>query len=300
MKGKVYLLALAPLLSIPLFSPLFAQLLVKSGILNEAETIFIRKESLKASLYNLFVFLILFSASAIIVSFLVKKRKTHLLKVLFTLSLAIIFALISEVYLSAFFILIDLTNVLSAIIVYIVILWSIFEAVYISLGRASNLHEAIVCLTYGIAIGSFLGAILPMWSIIMILIAISFYDLYSVFRGPLKELVELEKETIENIKKQKKNTNRIIDAYLLKGMSVPISEFRLGMGDVVLLSALTACAYLRPFPSYPRGFIVGMGTLVGLLILLRILVKKRRPLPALPLPSLIGITLLLISTALGL
>ena len=294
-RESISLLHLIPILVIPLLSPTFANVLISSKILEEVETPFVREETLSGSIYNLLVFSAMFIPVVIIVYFLVRRRSIILLKLFFSMSLAIAFATIAELYLEAFFLSLNLLNEKVLYLVYVFSIVAAIQALLISLTEVPELYEAFVCLIFGIAIGTFFGLILPLWSIIVLCIAISVYDLYAVFYGPLKSLIDLEKKLLKSEGKPQGKTS----AYLLKGMTIPVFGFRIGMGDIIFYSMIISGAYVYPSISLVRCFLSSIGIIIGSYITLKLLVKRRKAMPALPIPSLLAIAILLIALILG-
>ncbi len=124
----------------------------------------------------------------------------------------------------------------------------------------------------GAQVGSFFAETLSPWTALALPIAFSAYDIYAVFRGPLKALIG----TAPNI--------------ALVGMSIKAGEFTLGLGDVVFYTLLPSLAFYSFFNS--SGILPTLNTIlaidVGMVITLYLL-SKRRLLPGLPIPMLLGV-----------
>jgi hypothetical protein len=125
-------------------------------------------------------------------------------------------------------------------------------------------------------VGSFFAATLPPTNgvpLMALLLALVFavYDIYAVFRGPLKQLVSIAPS----------------DAFA--AMSVKAGEFTVGLGDVVFYSMLPSVAlfYLQPLSALYTLVAVDLGVVLTLFLLTR-----RRLLPGLPIPMLLGICVL--------
>jgi len=123
----------------------------------------------------------------------------------------------------------------------------------------------------GAEVGSFLAETLPPWTALALPIAFSIYDIYAVFKGPLKSLVG----TAPNV--------------ALVGMSIKAGEFTLGLGDVVFYTMLPSLAYFQWGLGVVLYTIVAID--VGMVITL-FLLSKRRLLPGLPIPMLLGISVI--------
>jgi Presenilin len=124
----------------------------------------------------------------------------------------------------------------------------------------------------GAEVGSFFAETLPHWTALALPIAFSIYDIYAVFRGPLKALVG----TAPGI--------------ALVGMSIKAGEFTIGLGDIVFYTLLPSLALFEFYPQY--GLLPAVLTIaainVGMVITLFLLSKKRL-LPGLPIPMLLGV-----------
>lgn len=124
----------------------------------------------------------------------------------------------------------------------------------------------------GAQVGSFFAETLSPWTALALPIAFSIYDIYAVFKGPLKALIG----TAPNI--------------ALVGMSIKAGEFTLGLGDVVFYTLLPSLAFFQFYPKF--GILPAALTIiaidVGMAITLYLL-SKRRLLPGLPIPMLLGV-----------
>jgi len=123
----------------------------------------------------------------------------------------------------------------------------------------------------GAEVGSFLAETLPSWTALALPIAFSIYDIYAVFKGPLKSLIG----TAPNV--------------ALVGMSIKAGEFTLGLGDVVFYTMLPSLAFFQ------WGIGVALYTVVAIdvgMVITLYLLSKRRLLPGLPIPMLLGISVI--------
>ncbi len=120
----------------------------------------------------------------------------------------------------------------------------------------------------GAEVGSFFAETLSPWTALALPIAFSIYDIYAVFKGPLKALLG----TAPNI--------------ALVGMSVKAGEFTVGLGDIVFYTLLPSLAL------YQWGIVQSLYTIlaidIGMVVTLSLL-SRRRLLPGLPIPMLLGI-----------
>ncbi|MFX1466914.1 MAG: presenilin family intramembrane aspartyl protease [Promethearchaeota archaeon] len=142
------------------------------------------------------------------------------------------------------------------------------------------LQNAII-LGYGGGLGAFLGIAMPTWSTILLLIGLSIYDIFSVSRGPIKQIIEYSDEK----------------EVQMPAMTYSSSEeIEIGLGDLVFYSMLTAHTFLN-FGSFPLVMVSG-GILGGLMVTLKLLEKKKM-LPGLPISIAFGLIALFISLLLS-
>jgi hypothetical protein len=123
----------------------------------------------------------------------------------------------------------------------------------------------------GAEVGSFLAETLPPWTALALPIAFSIYDIYAVFKGPLKSLIGTA------------------PSVALVGMSIKAGEFTLGLGDVVFYTMLPSLAYFQW--GIGEAFYTIVAIDIGMMITLYLL-SKRRLLPGLPIPMLLGISVI--------
>jgi len=135
----------------------------------------------------------------------------------------------------------------------------------------------------GAEVGSFF-ATFPLATALLLPIAFSIYDIYAVFRGPLKSLIGTGEKVA------------------LVGMSIRAGEFTLGLGDVVfytMLPSLPLAQLVAPVSSIATAAAAkaAFATLtmidVGVVATL-FLLSRRRLLPGLPIPMVLGVLVLIL------
>jgi hypothetical protein len=142
--------------------------------------------------------------------------------------------------------------------------------VYIILSaKVSQKSKNVVSVLYGGGIGTLLGTSLPLWTGLLMAMGISIYDIYSVSRGPIREIVKESKGAEE----------------LIPGLSYVSRDWEIGLGDLGIYSMLISLAETS-FGLVACAFSM-IGILIGSLLTLQLL-KKREFLPGLPLTCLIG------------
>lgn len=123
----------------------------------------------------------------------------------------------------------------------------------------------------GAEVGSFFASTLPPITALVLPVAFSAYDVYAVFRGPLKQLIGIG------------------GGIALTGMSIKAGEFTLGLGDIVFYTMLPSLAlfYLTPLISVSTILVIDAGVVVTLFLL-----GRKKLLPGLPIPMILGVLLL--------
>jgi hypothetical protein len=123
----------------------------------------------------------------------------------------------------------------------------------------------------GAEVGSFFASTLPPLTALILPVAFSAYDIYAVFRGPLKSLIKLG------------------GGIALTGMSIKAVEFTLGLGDIVFYTMLPSLAlfYLTLPVSLGTMGVIDAGVVITLYLL-----GRKKILPGLPIPMLAGVVLL--------
>lgn len=138
--------------------------------------------------------------------------------------------------------------------------------------------STVVIAFVGAEVGSFF-ATLPLATALLLPVAFAVYDIYAVFRGPLKSLIGTGEKVA------------------LVGMSIRAGEFTLGLGDVVFYTMLPSLplAQLVTRTSTTVAAVWGLATLavmdIGVVATL-FLLSRRRMLPGLPIPVLLGVLVL--------
>ncbi|HDJ89511.1 MAG TPA: hypothetical protein ENG40_02320, partial [Thermoprotei archaeon] len=168
------------------------------------------------------------------------------------------------------------------------ILFSIINAYVIYSSKNDILHTIILTI-FASAAGSVLSFTLSPISVWVISIAVSIYDIYAVFRGPIKKII-IEYGEIK--KNEKRSSKGVIDT--LRGAVIPFRGISLGMGDAIFYSMICSTSLIYPYVSFARALVVAISITIGNYITLRMLEKKDL-LPAMPIPTLMAIMSYLLS-----
>lgn len=152
-----------------------------------------------------------------------------------------------------------------------------------------RVHNMIVVI-FGVLIGSYLPSVIPTWTSLVILMGFALYDIYSVRKGPIKEMMK---------KLDDGTASDNLTVVNLDDISVDI-----GIGDLAFYSMLTSITLISSDWGGPAlvaatgnvglyivPFIAAVvGVLIGAWISFE-LVKKNKILPGLPMSIFIGIGL---------
>jgi len=122
-------------------------------------------------------------------------------------------------------------------------------------------------------VGSYFATTLPLLTALLFPVAFSLYDIYAVFRGPLRELVSAA------------------PAAALGIISIKAGDFTIGLGDTVFYSMLPSLATYQLSAACTASTIIAVD--LGMVVTLYLLTRKKM-LPGLPVPMLLGVASLLL------
>jgi len=191
-------------------------------------------------LLNATILIIISFIGAVFIYFLLKKGKENMLKIilfitfsfvggfmlfLFNLSLLFMFSLYSFLYLILVLIL--------SLFIGIILTTMIFSKKFSKFLFLRNISLMI----FGALIGAFLGLVLPTWTSILLLIGLSLYDIYAVFKGPIKKIIELESSNDNN------NESIINNCKKFNILFLSIIDYEIGLGDLSFYSMLVCLSY---------------------------------------------------------
>jgi hypothetical protein len=120
--------------------------------------------------------------------------------------------------------------------------------------------------------GSYFASAIPILTAILLPLAFSAYDIYTVFRGPLKTLINTVPEES------------------LGPMSSKIGDFSIGTGDTVFYAMIPALGYFQF--GFSSAFLAILAVDVGVVVTLYLL-SRVKLLPGLPIPMALGVAVLL-------
>jgi hypothetical protein len=124
-------------------------------------------------------------------------------------------------------------------------------------------------------VGSYFASTIPYLTAILVPLAFAAYDIYAVFRGPLRQLITLA------------------SADSLGAVSTKVGELTLGVGDTVFYSMIPSIVLFRFNLGY--AFLTMLAVDAGVIVTLYLL-NRVRLLPGLPIPVALGLLTLLLYT----
>ncbi len=150
----------------------------------------------------------------------------------------------------------------------------LLSVIFIILERSHILIKNLLVFILGIAMGTVFGAVFPIASFLSLIIFISLFDIYSVFKGPINQLL--------------KKTNMSISA---NNENIATTSVAIGIGDFVFYSSIVT------FVTKNLGLILGFAAIIGILVGIQItknMLVKYGKFPGLPIPIFLSLFLVLI------
>lgn len=208
--------------------------------------------------------------------FIMRKKLIKIIQVFY--SLGIFFSIVVFSWLHSYFLnnmffeeylVVEIIGILLGIIV------ATTALITIVFGKGNQIVKNVIILLVSIIVGTMMGVILPMGTFLTLIIIISLFDIYSVFKGPISSIFKQE-EKLSPSKYSKQ---------------IGIFEMRIGIGDLIFYSALVvfSVTYFNPI----LGFVTGIGILTGVKITEHFLLKHQK-FPGLPIPIFLALFLVLI------
>ncbi|MCG3215186.1 MAG: hypothetical protein KAS63_00570 [Candidatus Heimdallarchaeota archaeon] len=220
--------------------------------------------------------------SGILIVVAIRRNLEKVLKVFFSISLFI--SSISVFWLHGYLIkskysevLID-SNPLTTLIRWIDVIMAIFGLIVgistffvLILEKGDSNYKNALIFTMGIAIGTIFGLIFHIVTFFTLLILISIFDIYSVFRGPISKI--FEKTHLAVLPQNRQNERTMV---------------AIGIGDFIFYSALVT------FISSKYSLVFGLCSMVGIIVGIKITEKmlyRYTKFPGLPFPIFLSLFL---------
>lgn len=156
----------------------------------------------------------------------------------------------------------------------------------------SRKHSLVISVIISVGIGTLWAIAEPFYVVLMFPGALALYDLYAVFKGPLKTLVtdahipsaEVRRTQTED---EARKTYSFIDVSATR-----ISGLYLGFGDTVIYAMMTVFAFV--YFGILTAVVMVYALNIGVALTLTLLRKRGGALPALPISVLFGFIVLFI------
>ena len=143
---------------------------------------------------------------------------------------------------------------------------------YVFIFNKGTIHlRNIVIAILGVAVGTIFGLVLPLPTFLTLIVLISIFDIYSVFKGPISKIF-----------KESKPPNPE------KTSVFTIDSIAIGIGDFIFYSSLVT------FITKELGLAIGLSAILGIIIGIKItenLLLKYGKFPGLPIPILFALIL---------
>jgi len=257
--------------------------LAATGVAEEIEGPFVKHGGAEAAFFNALLFVSLLLAGALLLLALTRIRLS-LVKALGYLAFFMAAFLVGETYSVAL-------GMDPALATFASLAFAFSSTFSLAL-RPFSPPVVLAQIAVGSLTGSIIAAMVPPMSLVAMLAAAAAYDLYAVYGGPLKRILEgLPKGSPSRSEGARKPSP-------LTPFTVNIGGVALGMGDVVLYGALSSLALLTPSLDVFRMLLVVPATIAGLALTLK-LVERRGYAPALPLPLALALAVYLAYNAVG-
>lgn len=141
---------------------------------------------------------------------------------------------------------------------------------------------AVAQMCIGSLLGPLIASMVPSSSLLAMLVAAALYDVFSVYKGPLRALLDQFTEHSDKLVEKKTRASPLIP------FVINLGDAAIGMGDVVFYSSLSSLALTTPSLDPARFTLVLASMFIGLRLTFKLL-EKQRYAPALPLPIAISV-----------
>jgi len=213
---------------------------------------------------NATIFVVLTAIGASAIYLFLKHEARWVIRFLIGFAITVVTFFLSSLY---FWMLLSLLNVRDADLLVLVDAILVTIVVDVELFVLDNVGAELIILILGGALGTFLGASIPTFSAVLILVFLAAYDVVAVFRGPVGKIA------LEGLEE-------------LRGLSFSFKNIQMGLGDLTFYSMLISHAFIFFGPWACLGGAVGV--LAGSFLSFKML-EKRGMFPGLPFSISLGL-----------
>jgi presenilin-like A22 family membrane protease len=235
----------------------------------EIESITVFPETSQGATLNMLLFIVPIAGMATIMYLLIKygreKFVKNLIKVTLILAMFLLTSWYGEVILSAYNLQSQIYTSL-ALVATAIVTFILSYATY----RSHGIAQLGAIIAIGSLTGTFLGLSIPTLTAMVLLVALSTYDLIAVYKGPIGKIAEK------------------VDLEGFVGAVCTYKNLTVGMGDIVFYSMLASNAMINLGQLSFLG--ASLGLIVGAYAGFKML-EKREMFPGLPLALLLGLGL---------
>ena len=256
-----------PVYIVPIFASLLVSIFCAFLILQskvELTSVTVLPETGYGPLLNAVIFVLAAGFSATMIYFLLKRGVHRFIRLLMGFAFSVLTFLLVMLY-SELALMIANIKVSFAVILSLAFSATAFVVLEVFL-RKGKFYEVIV-LVIGGSTGTLLGASIPTFSAVLILLLLGIYDVIAVFRGPVGKIAA---KGLEH----------------LPGASFSFKNVHVGLGDLTFYSMLVSHVFLSF--SWKACVAATGGVLLGSFLSFK-MVEKKRMFPGLPLSILLGL-----------
>lgn len=277
MKKIVYLLT--PIILATFFTQIFALVLTyafsSTPVAEQTYAPFGNQTPTQAVENSISLLIPIFIASVFIV-FIMALRKFFFLKIFLTSAAAFSTFLLTEMLLESILPKFIEYSDIASLIISLSLVALVYLTVYVDKFRFITKY---LSLFIGAEAGALFATILKPPTAFVFPILVAMYDIYAVFKGPLKRVVAGSPK----IRGKPKKVN-------LEFLSLQLLDFgfvRIGLGDIVFYSMIPSISFL--IAGLSGALLTIITTNIGVILTMVIFIKKKMALPGLPIPMLLGV-----------
>jgi presenilin-like A22 family membrane protease len=276
-KFKVRLIYLVPILTSLLFGLGCAWLLSphqsqsQNQILPDIPVVPFPDDIPAGPIANGLYIVVLVAVGATLCYFMLKRNNLKLIKVVISLVMTMAAMLLSLIYISTILAYVNVHNDI-LVIGSSILITAIFDLMIFKFIKYQSFF--IICL--GGALGVFFSYVIPLYSTIAILVFLSIYDIFAVYRGPVGKIAQAGLEHFP-------------------GLSYSFKDIQMGLGDLVFYAVLIGTMFFSFTSSMLPAIMSMIGICIGAVITFYML-EKKEAFPGLPFPIALGLALGLITT----
>ncbi|MEM1509463.1 MAG: hypothetical protein QXY49_05005 [Thermofilaceae archaeon] len=273
MRKNVFKAQLSVVLSTGFLGGVGGFLLHVSGISEMMEGPFVKEEGVGPATINALILVALLLIGALLL-LIISKIKLSFMKILGYFSFFTATFIVCLVYLYALNAPLNIPEPVSLLVAIIVL--------YLVTAHPLSLTTAAAQVCIGSLLGPLIASMVPSSSLLAMLIAAALYDIFSVYKGPLKALLDQFTEHSKELPEKKTRSSPLVP------FAINLGDAAIGMGDIVFYSSLSSLSLTTPTLDLIRFTLILVSMFIGLQLTFKLL-EKYRYAPALPLPITISV-----------